>query len=201
MAGVIFVSVPTIFDSRPEKVVDPLIKGITNTLVAAASAGVQRYVLNSSSKSADSTNYHKPARELSVDTLNDEAINDMQAGSSKPSFERIVIVYSAARTLSEQAFWKWIQSNKPPFVANCVVPDGQFGRVLDIHPVDHGISSNSQLKNALLGNWSAIGLPLGECSAVIKCRMWFNVWSAFWADVQDSAKLMVAALTSKSIRN
>lgn len=153
---------PTIFDPTAEKVVDPLIKGITNSLAAAASAGVQRYVLNSSSKATDSTDYSRPRRELTVDTFNQQAIEDMRQGPvDDTSFARIVTVYSAARALSELALWDWIKANDPPFVANCVVPDGQFGRVLDKYPVEHGISTNGQLKNALLGNWSAIGLPLG----------------------------------------
>lgn len=158
----ILVSVPTIFDPNPEKVVDPLIKGIINSLTAAAAAGVQRYVLNSSSKATDSADYSRPRRKLTVDTFNQQAIKDMRQGSvDDTSFARIVTVYSAARALSELAFWDWVKTNNPPFVANCVVPDGQFGRVVDRYPVEHGISSNGQLNSALLGNWSAIGLPLG----------------------------------------
>ena len=99
-----------------------------------------------------------------MDTFNHSAVQEMHGGPKEDSFERIVTVYSAARTLHEMAFWDWVKNNNPPFVANCVVPDGQFGRVLDRYNIEHGISTNGQLKNALLGNWSALGLQLGEQS-------------------------------------
>lgn len=161
-SGVIFVSMPTTFDPEPANVVDPIIRGLTNTLEAAKVAGVQRYVLNSSSKAVDSADYGKPSRELTVDTFNHEAIHEMRNGAADGSFERIVTVYSAARTLAELAFWDWIEKHDPPFVANCVVPDGQFGRALDPYNVEHGISSNGQLKAALEGDWSKLGLQLGK---------------------------------------
>ena len=79
------------------------------------------------------------------------------------SFGRIVEVYSAARALHELAFWDWLKKNdEVPFVANCLVPDGQFGRVMDMYNVEHGVSSNGQLKNVMEGNWAAIGLQLGK---------------------------------------
>lgn len=162
-------SVPTIFDPNAEKVVDPLIRGITNSLAAAA-AGIQRYVLNSSSKAVDATDYGRPRWELTVDTFNQEAIKDIRLGPVDASFARIVTVYGAARALSELAFWDWIKTNNPHFIANCVVPDGQFGRVLYQYMVEHDISTNGQLKNALLGNWSAIGLPLGKISVHGRCQ-------------------------------
>lgn len=161
-SGVIFVSVPTIFDPDPANVVEPLLNGLINSLKAASSAGVQRFVLNSSSKAVDSTDYGGQARELTVDTFNHAAIDSMRKGQVDASFERIVTVYSAARALHELTFWDWIKKHDPPFVANSVVPDGQFGRVLDRHSIEHGISSNGQLKSALLGDWSSLGLQLGK---------------------------------------
>lgn len=129
-----------------------MVVGLLNTLEAAKSAGVQRYVLNSSSKAVDSADYGKLARELTVDTFNYEAVHEMRSGTADGSFERIVSIYSAARTLAEIAFWDWVKEYDPPFVANSVVPDDQFGRVLDMHNIEHGISTNGQLKAALEGD-------------------------------------------------
>lgn len=177
-SGVIFVSVPTIFNPDPSKVVDPLIRGLINSLEAAKAANVKRYVLNSSSKAVDSADYSRPARELTVDTFNHEAIEDMRNGDpTDVSFGRIVEVYSAARALHELAFWDWLETNdEVPFVANCLVPDGQFGRVMDMYNVEHGVSSNGQLKNVMEGNWAAIGLQLGKspvgknrCNSIQAC--------------------------------
>ena len=155
---------PMIFDSDTTKVFDPMIRGVVNTLQAAARAGVQRYVLSSSSKAVDYTIYDNPPHELTVDTFNNEAIEKAREGSATDtSFERIVDVYCAGRTLAELAFWNWIRENNPLFVANCIVPDGQFGRVLDVEHTNVGTaSSTGQLRAALQGEWEKVSFPLGR---------------------------------------
>ncbi|KAK6371656.1 uncharacterized protein PV06_01323 [Exophiala oligosperma] len=183
-AGVIYPSMPVIFDADPTKVFGPMVRGAINTLESAARAGVQRYVLSSSSKAVADTIYGEP-RELTEEMFNHEAVERARQKSTDSSFQRIVDVYSAGRTLAEFAFWDWIKTNNPPFVANCVVPDGQFGRVLDMDNLNTGVtSSTGQLTRALQGKWEGVPLPL-----------------AFFTDVQDSARLMVAAVASKSIKN
>ena len=153
-----------IFDSDLAKVADPLIKGVINTLESASRAGVKRYVLSSSSKAVDATVYGGTPHELTVETFNHEAIKRARNGQmTDTSFQRIVDVYSAGRTLAELAFWDWLKENNPPFVANCIVPDGQFGRVLDVEHLNTGdASSTGQLKRALEGDWQKVGFPLGK---------------------------------------
>ncbi|PYI17216.1 putative aldehyde reductase 2 [Aspergillus violaceofuscus CBS 115571] len=183
-SGVIYPSMPVIFDADPTKVVDPLIRGVVNALQAAARAGVQRFVLSSSSKAVRSTIYNEPY-DIRVDTFNHQAIQQVRDGLVDASFERKLAVYSAGRTLAEQAFWGWVKSNNPPFVANCIVPDGQFGRVLDVNNLNTGpTSSTGQLIRALRGEWEGVGLDL-----------------AFITDVQDTARLLVATVASRSIEN
>ena len=93
---------PMIFNSDTSKVFTPLMNGVVNTLQAAANAGVQRYVLSSSSKAVDYTIYDNPAHELTADTFNNEAIEKAWNGlATDTSFERIVDVYCAGRTLAE----------------------------------------------------------------------------------------------------
>jgi hypothetical protein len=158
---------PIIFNADPNKVVDPLVNGVLNTLRAAARAGsIKRYVLGSSSKAVSTTVYNQqPPRELTANTFNHEAIAQARKNSDEalePTFERILAVYSAGRALAELAFWDWVRENDPPFVPNCIVPDGQFGRVLDVQNLNVGVaSSTGQLMRALEGRWEDVGLELG----------------------------------------
>lgn len=154
---------PTIFDLEPANVIEPMVKGVINSLASSARAGVKRYVLSSSSKAVTTVEYGKEPLDLTVDTFNHEAIAEASKASQDRSFDRMVDIYSAGRTSAELAFWAWIKEHNPPFVANCVVPDGQFGRVLDLkHMNTSSASSSGQLKNALHGDWEKIGLQLGK---------------------------------------
>ncbi|KAH8201793.1 hypothetical protein TruAng_004057 [Truncatella angustata] len=149
-----------------------------------ARAGVQRYVLSSSSKAVHSNVSDEPY-ELTNDMFNYEAIEKVQDGPVDASFERILAVYSAGRTLAELEFWKCVKANNPPFVANCVVPDGQFGRVIDTQNINLGArSSTRQLMHALQGQWDKIKLDIASVT-----------------DVQNSARLLVAAVALASIKN
>lgn len=151
---VVYVSTPVIFGTDTTKVVDPLVRGTINTLKAAAEAGIKRYVYLSSSKAVESCVYNVPHK-ISVDTFNREAIR--LASEEEPaefSLERAVAVFGASRATSELAFWSWVKENNPPFVANCVVPDGNFGRVLGADRTN--ITSVGMLKRALAGDWSQV---------------------------------------------
>lgn len=125
--GVLYVSTPIIFNPDRAKVLEPNVNGTINILKAAARTKVQRFVLNSSSKSVEKTVYNQP-HELTTETFNYEALQKARYEPASPTFERTLDVYSAGRTAAELAFWSWIKDKKPPFVANCVVPDGNFGR-------------------------------------------------------------------------
>lgn len=162
VAGVIHPSMPVIFDADPAKVLGPMVRGVINTLEAAARAGVQRYVLSSSSKAVADTVYGK-GQELTAEMFNHGAVERAHQESTDASFQRIVDVYTAGRTLAELAFWDWIKANDPPFIANCLVPDGQFGRALDADNLNMGVaSSTGQLIRALHGEWEGVPLPLGK---------------------------------------
>ncbi|KAH6649046.1 putative aldehyde reductase 2 [Truncatella angustata] len=161
-SGVIYPSMPMIFDADPVKVYEPMIKGVVNTLCK-----------------------RQLPYELTNDMFNYEAIEKVQDGPVDASFERILAVYSAGRTLAELEFWKCVKANNPPFVANCVVPDGQFGRVIDTQNINLGArSSTRQLMHALQGQWDKIKLDIASVT-----------------DVQNSARLLVAAVALASIKN
>jgi hypothetical protein len=159
-AGVIYVSVPIVFDTDPAKAIHPIVKGTINTLKASAEAGVSRYVLASSSKAVSSTIHDVPCK-MTVDTFNHDAVRKASQATGEKGIERAITIYSAGRTASELAFWEWVKENDPPFVANCVVPDGNFGRVL---LAKYGASGSSwgSLKDAMAGEWEKVPLQLGE---------------------------------------
>ncbi|KAM3074952.1 hypothetical protein ACMFMG_008357 [Clarireedia jacksonii] len=168
---------PVAFHPDPAKVVDSSIRSTINTLEAAAKAGVQRYVLNSSSKAVETTLYDDRVHRLTTRMWNWDSIRKICCEQRKDTFEWMLEVYSAGRTLAELSFWSWIEENKPPFIANCVVPDGNFGRGLN-----GTTSTNAILKNVLAGEWNKVLMPL-----------------AFLIDVEDTARLLVAAVAKSSI--
>ncbi|KAF4437385.1 hypothetical protein F53441_13062 [Fusarium austroafricanum] len=178
--GVIYVSVPMVFDPDPIKFFNPVIKGTINTLEAASRAGVKRYVLSSSSKAVESTVYNHP-HHITDKMFNYEAIRKACCEPAVNNFERIFTVYSAGRALAELAFWSWVGENQPSFVANCVVPDGQFGRCLDTNNI---VSTFGMLRSAVKGDWENV---MGDIS--------------YFTDVQDAARLLVAAVALPSLSN
>ncbi|KAM0481793.1 hypothetical protein ACHAPX_003119 [Trichoderma viride] len=179
-AVVVYVSTPTIFGPDPTKVVDPVVNGTINTLNAAAQAEIKRYVYLSSSKAVESVVYNVPHK-LSVDTYNHEDIRKARQEPTVSTTERALTVYGASRAAGELAFWSWVKDNHPPFVANCVVPDGNFGRVLNAEKTNR--TSVGMLKRVLAGDWSQT----------------MNL--AWIINVEDTALLMVAAATLPSIAN
>ncbi|KAG5749965.1 hypothetical protein H9Q69_008497 [Fusarium xylarioides] len=113
--------------------------------------------------------------------FNYEAIKKACCEPNVDGLDRFVDVYSASRALAELAFWSWVGTNQPPFVANCVVPDGQFGRALD---PENTISTFRMLKAAAEGEWDEV---FGQV--------------AYYTDVQDAARLLVAAVALPSLVN
>ncbi|KAM6476460.1 hypothetical protein HDV62DRAFT_384280 [Trichoderma sp. SZMC 28011] len=156
-AVVVYVSTPTIFGPDPSQVIDPVVKGTINTLKAAAQA------------------------KISVDTYNQEDLRKAREEPTVPTVERAMAVYGASRAAAELAFWSWVKENNPPFVANCVVPDGNFGRVLDAEQPNN--TSVGMLKRVLDGDWSRV------------------MTLAWIINVEDCALLMVAAAVLPSIAN
>ncbi|KAJ5659169.1 hypothetical protein N7507_005620 [Penicillium longicatenatum] len=177
-AGVIYVSTPIVFYTDPTNVVVANIRSTINTLEAAAKAGVQRYILSSSSKAVETTTYDDTPRYLTAQTYNWESILKAYQGSNEETFKRMLYVYSAGRTLAELAFWSWIAEN-------CVVPDGIFGWGLV-----GATSSNKMLRAALAGEWSSV--PMTLCEHRLNADRKFL--EGFLADIEDTSRLIVAAV-------
>ncbi|KAH9909326.1 putative aldehyde reductase 2 [Xylariomycetidae sp. FL2044] len=188
-AGVIYVSTPVIFDADPARVIEPIVRGTLNTLEAAARAGsVQRYVLSSSSKAVEETVVNRP-HVLTTETFNYEALRRAREEPPPPSsgvagdtFARRWTVYCASRTAAELAFWEWVRAHRreAPFVANVVVADGNFGRAIQRDGGEK--TSTGMLRRALAGESEGVLKDVG-----------------YLVDVQDMARLLVAALALPSL--
>lgn len=93
-----------------------------NLLAAAArEPSINRFVYTSSSEAATFSSFleHQEGKNthITADTWNEEAVSRSQGAESagpKAGFD----AYAASKTLGEQAIWKWVEENKPPFVVN-----------------------------------------------------------------------------------
>ncbi|KAL4970430.1 NAD(P)-binding protein [Aspergillus stella-maris] len=186
-SGVIYVSVPVVFSPDPAIAVTPIMNTVLNALSATAKAGITRFVLNSSSKAVETTVYNTP-HTIKSDTFNPAEIARALNEPTVSTPERALTVYSAGRTSAELAFWDWVGENKekyPDFVANCVVPDGNFGRVLEPGRTGTGpATSVGMLQRALRGVKEGVMPFVG-----------------YLIDTQDTARLLVAALVLPDISN
>ncbi|KAH7180216.1 hypothetical protein DER46DRAFT_619775 [Fusarium sp. MPI-SDFR-AT-0072] len=136
----------------PAMVVEPVIKGTINSLEAAVRAGVKRYVLSSSSKAVESTNYNY-RHHITSSMFNYGAIWKACCEANFDGLDRFMDVYSASRALAELPFWSW-----------------------------NTASAFRMLKAAAEGEWDKV---FGQV--------------AYYTDVQDAARLLVAAVALPSI--
>ncbi|KAL4941756.1 hypothetical protein BDV06DRAFT_235888 [Aspergillus oleicola] len=186
-SGIIYVSVPVAISPDPAVAVTPIVETVLNALSAAAQAGIPRFVLNSSSKAVETTIYDTP-HTITKESFNYAEISRAQDEPIVPTPGRALTVYSAGRASAELAFWDWVKENKdeyPGFVANCVVPDANFGRVFEPNHTGTGpATSVGMLKKALSGEREGV-MPL----------------VGYLIDTQGTARLLVAALVLPDITN
>lgn len=103
--------------------------GVNNILKSAANEpSIKRFVYTSSSVAA-ATPKINVKETIDSNTWNEEAVK--QAWASPPyNDDRKIAVYSASKTQGEQALWKFVKEQKPSFVANAVLPNANFGKIL-----------------------------------------------------------------------
>jgi hypothetical protein len=121
--------------------------------------------LNSSSKAVEKTVYNTP-HTITKNTFNYAEVAKALNKPTVPTPECALTVYSAGRTSAELAFWDWVKENKkkyPQLVANSVVPDGNFGRVLEPTKTGTGpATSVGMLQRALRGKREGAMLFVGK---------------------------------------
>ena len=157
--------------------------GVRSALLAAAkTASVTRFVYTSSSTAASAP---KPDVKFRMDssTWNQEAIDRAWAPPPYEGAERSWAVYGASKTQAEQEVWKFVKEKKPGFVANCVLPNANFGRILD--PVH---------QPSITAKW-AIDLLNGTVDTLA------GIPPQWMVDVRDTARLHVIAAIDPDVNN
>ncbi|KAI9172834.1 Aldehyde reductase [Paramyrothecium foliicola] len=140
------------FNCDPNKVIPLAINGAVNALKSAfAEPSVKRFVLTSSSTAVAPIPTPGAPKKITVDvdTWNEAAV---KAAWAPPPYEpeRGGAVYSASKMQAEQGVWKYYKENKekrPDLVVNTVLPNMNFGKVLD--PVNQGYPSSAGIIQAL----------------------------------------------------
>ncbi|SMR46284.1 unnamed protein product [Zymoseptoria tritici ST99CH_1A5] len=127
--AVIHVASDTTFGTDPNKVVKSTVAGVNSILRSAAKEkSVKRFVLTSSSTAALLPH---PGKEVTIskDDWDQEALD---IAWSPPPYEddRAFPVYAASKVEGEKALWRFMEEEKPGFVANAVLPNYNMGRVL-----------------------------------------------------------------------
>ncbi|KAK5082037.1 hypothetical protein LTR05_007179 [Lithohypha guttulata] len=130
--AIVHVAADMTFSGKPESI-QGVVRGTELLLQAAAKEeSVRRFVLTSSSTAAL---LPLPNTEFTVtgDTWNDIAVETAynKRGESIGPNSYPFVVYAAMKTQSEKALWKFMKEQNPPFTANAILPNMNFGRILD----------------------------------------------------------------------
>ncbi|KAH8900818.1 NAD(P)-binding protein [Thozetella sp. PMI_491] len=186
--GFIHVATPVMSVSDPNIAIPMVVDGAKNVLAACAKEpGIKRVVMTSSSGACTAP---KPNKEFTIDssTWNDESVAAAWAPPPYEGIERAVAVYYAAKTESERAAWAWVRENKPGFVFNTILPNANFGPVID---------AKHQKYHSTLG-WIRLlfeGFP-GEEGADAK-----SADPQYYINIIDDALVHVAALIYDDVRD
>ncbi|OLN95257.1 Aldehyde reductase 2-like protein 6 [Colletotrichum chlorophyti] len=164
----------------PNQVIPISVSGAINGLKAAYSEpSVKRFVLTSSTAAAlpaDAESWKQP-HVITHDTWSENVKSAWDPPPYTP--DRGFIVYSASKVETEQAIQKYHKEHRhvrPDLVVNAVLPNTNFGKVLDV--VNQGYPSSAGLIAAL---WYGAELPD------------FIRQPHYFVDVEDTAILHAAA--------
>jgi nucleoside-diphosphate-sugar epimerase len=117
------------FNPDPNDVIPATEEGVRNILRSAVKEpSVKRFVLTSSSAAVV---IPKPNEVINVGKWDwmQEAI-DMAWAPPPYTPERSFAVYAASKAAAEKALWKFVEDEKPNFVANAIVPNFNVGRII-----------------------------------------------------------------------
>lgn len=183
VSGVAHVASDMSFSADPNKVIPGVIAGAINAASSAAKEpSVKRFVFTSSSAAILIPRLNEEFT-ISADQWNDEAVAKAWA---PPPYEpdRAFPVYAASKTQAEQEMWKFVREEKPGFVLNVVLPNWNVGTILSDRL---SISSGAAVRRIYeTGDVQVVAQRLGP--------QWM-------VDVQDTARLHVAALIDPDVEN
>ncbi|KAL3418292.1 NAD dependent epimerase/dehydratase [Phlyctema vagabunda] len=181
VSGVAHVASILTFSPDPNLVIPGVLASIRSILKStAASPSVKRFVYTSSSIAATAAQPNT-RKTVALDSWNEA---DIEKAWAPPPYtqDRAISVYGASKAQGEKAVWEFVKENKPQFVVNAVLPNCNFGKILD-----RNISASSGDFPPKLLQGKIEGLEVFN-------PQWF-------VDVQDTGRLHVAALVDASIQN
>jgi hypothetical protein len=109
--------------------------------------------LYTSSSTAATNPYPNKKFHISKDSWNDKAVEDAWAPAPyEPS--RAWAVYGASKMQGEKEVWKWTEENKPHFSVNSVLPNANFGEILD--PENQSASTAGWIRAMASGSFEKI---------------------------------------------
>lgn len=169
--SVIMVASDMTMSADAKKVIESVVAGVEAFLTAAAKVkSVKRFTLTSSSTAAL---LPRPNVELSVDTStwDDEAVEHAwkKQGESLGVHSYPFVVYAASKTEGEKAMWKFMEREKPNFVANAVLPDTNMGRIL---PGGTSGATGGLMIDLFVEGKKATFLPPRECLSLVLVLGW-----------------------------
>ncbi|KAF4624525.1 hypothetical protein G7Y89_g13647 [Cudoniella acicularis] len=178
VSGIAHVASVLTFDPDPDEVIPTALAGVRGILKSAArEPSVKRFVYTSSSTAATAPIHNK---EFHIDSniWNEADIRAAHApGPIKP--ERAWPVYGASKTEAENLVWQFVKEENPQFVVNAVLPNTNFGRLLD---PKLPASTRDFPRNLFRGEKQ-------------------NLPPQYYIDIQDTARLHVAGLTIPDVKN
>jgi nucleoside-diphosphate-sugar epimerase len=187
--GVAHVASDLSFSPDPNVVITGCVNAIRAILEEAQSTpSVKRFVYTSSSNAAAQPWSGEP-RHVNSNSWNDHILDKAWA---PPPYEagRAYIVYAASKVACERAAWDFMQEQQPRFVFNTVLPNYTTGIILQPLSIP-GAGSTARWVRDVFDH------PFEE-EFVSKLRDQDPQWQV---DVEDIAKLHLAALTFDAVQN
>ena len=128
----------------------------------------------------------KPNKVFSVDTTNWNQ-EDIDDAWKPPPYEdsRAWPVYGASKTQAEMEVWKFVKEKKPHFVVNSVLPNANFGLILN------------EKQPASTGSW----IPSIYNSGTKFPESLISIPPQWMINVRDTALLHVASLIDPDVEN
>jgi nucleoside-diphosphate-sugar epimerase len=173
---------------------------VTHTLEAAdKEPSVQRFVFTSSSTAATNP---VPNKEFNIDenSWNQVAIDKAWADPPYTEADRAWNVYGASKTQGEQAVWKYVRENNPHFECNTVLPNANFGPILD---KSQDASTAGWIRDVFTKGFAPeLEQIPPRMSPIYACTDFrILIHTEWFVNVRDTALLHIAALIDADIKH
>lgn len=167
--GIIHSASVVTFSPDPAAVIPQTILGVTTLLRSAArTPSIKSFILTSSSVAVANPTPDNSPSSINTDSWNDAAIAEAWSVTSAPFPDNApTAVYSASKAEAEKALWDFVEKEKPSFRVNAILPDANFGAVLNI---EAPMSTGGWIRGVFAGNVDFVKLLLPGMSLPFPMR-------------------------------